>query len=227
MVVVGSIRIYSFYGGTGMKNWNLLAVIFVMSFLWLAIGCSQKSVHSELTPPPAAFNADPLVISSDLKQPATSYKGINPAIAANSLGDSGLIVEPLDAKPAVNGAQNKFTLSSEGRSSGPLLPVYFDFAQARIRDDQLARIENNASFIKKQNVVKVRIEGNCDERGTQEYNLALGERRALSVKKFMADLGIDEGRIEILSYGEERPLVQGHAEADRALNRRGDFLIGL
>jgi len=210
-----------------MNNLNLLAVVFVLSTSWLATGCAQKSVHSELTPPASTLNAAPMVAVSDLKQPATYSEGINPSIKANSLDDSGLTVESLDAKPVANSGQNQLGFSREGRSSGPLLSVYFDFAQAAIRDDQLARIEKNASFIKKQHVVKVRIEGNCDERGSYEYNMALGERRALSVKKFMADLGIDAARIETLSYGEERPVVQGHAESAWALNRRGDFLIGL
>lgn len=210
-----------FKGGPEMKNMDLLAVVCVIGSLWLTTGCSQKTVHSELTPPVSA--ADPAVSSHGAT--ASSSLGKNSSIAATSLEESGPIVESLDSTADANGSQNKYGLSREGRSSGPLLPVYFEFDQASIRDDQLARVENNASFIKKQNVAKVRIEGNCDERGTYEYNLALGERRAMSVKKFMANLGVDAGRIETLSYGEERPLVQGHSESSWALNRRGDFLI--
>jgi peptidoglycan-associated lipoprotein len=89
----------------------------------------------------------------------------------------------------------------------------------------MPRIEDNAAIIKQQAGIKVRIEGNCDERGTYEYNMALGERRAIGTKKIMIDLGIEEARLNTLSYGEERPLHQGHDESVWAHNRRGDFVI--
>jgi len=73
--------------------------------------------------------------------------------------------------------------------------------------------------------VTITIEGHCDERGTNGYNLALGERRAESVKTFLADLGLEQSRLETISYGEERPLDRGHGEADWARNRRAHFLI--
>ncbi|OGR05401.1 MAG: hypothetical protein A2511_08425 [Deltaproteobacteria bacterium RIFOXYD12_FULL_50_9] len=207
-----------------MKHNKLLAAIFVLNTLWLTTGCSQKVVHSDFSPSTSATDAASLVVKPDFRAPVNPIGEI-PSIVANSPNDSGLTVESLDTKPAEYNAQNQLGFSRDGRSSGPLLPVYFDFAQASLREDQLAKIENNAFFIKKQKIIRVRVEGNCDERGTDEYNMALGERRALSVKKYMAYLGVDEGRIETLSYGEEQPLVQGDGESVWALNRRGDFLI--
>lgn len=113
----------------------------------------------------------------------------------------------------------------EGRSSGPMLPIYFDFDRFNIRGDQSHRIENNADFLKQRSSVVVRIEGNCDERGTNEYNMALGERRARSAKKYLVNLGIDETQIETISYGEEKPLNYGHDELSWSQNRRDDFVI--
>ncbi|MEE4240536.1 MAG: OmpA family protein [Desulfopila sp.] len=114
---------------------------------------------------------------------------------------------------------------SEGRTSAPMLPVYFDFDSSAIREDQVSRIKANADFLKENGDVMVRIEGNCDPRGTNEYNMALGERRALSAKKFLVDLGIDGARISTISFGEERILLHGHDELSWAQNRRDDFVI--
>jgi peptidoglycan-associated lipoprotein len=113
----------------------------------------------------------------------------------------------------------------EGRTSGPMLPVYFEFDSARIQGDQRARIEANADFIKANTAIRVRIEGNCDPRGTREYNLALGERRAQSAKKYLENLGISPDRLYTVSWGEEKLLLFGHDELSWAQNRRDDFVI--
>ena len=113
----------------------------------------------------------------------------------------------------------------EGRTSGPLLPIYFDFDKSNIKQDQRARLEKNAEYLKQNKMAKVRIEGNCDERGTNEYNMALGERRAISAKKYLANLGIHSDRLHTISYGEEKPLLHGHDELSWAQNRRDDFVL--
>ncbi len=113
----------------------------------------------------------------------------------------------------------------EGRTSAPMLPVYFDFDSPAIRPDQVPRIETNAQFLKENPEIRIRIEGNCDPRGTKEYNLALGERRALSAKKYLVNLGIDPSRMTTISWGEEKLLLYGHDEISWAQNRRDDFVI--
>lgn len=114
---------------------------------------------------------------------------------------------------------------SEGRTSGPMLPIYFDFDSSTIREDQVSRAITNADFLKANTAVSIRIEGNCDPRGTNEYNMALGERRALSAKKYLENLGVDSGRLATVSYGEEKILLHGHDELSWAQNRRDDFVI--
>lgn len=114
---------------------------------------------------------------------------------------------------------------SEGRTSGPMLPIYFDFDASDIRQDQVARAITNADFLKANPAVKIRIEGNCDPRGTNEYNMALGERRALSAKKYLTNLGVENARMTTISFGEERILLHGHDELSWAQNRRDDFVI--
>jgi len=140
--------------------------------------------------------------------------------------DQGLKVE--DKGEAMGGEESldsKPLGISEGRTTEGMLPVYFDFDSSAVRRDQGPRVENNAEFIKSQKDYDLKIEGNCDQRGTNEYNMALGERRALSVKKYMINLGVDEAKLSTISYGEERMLLHGHDELSWAQNRRADFVI--
>ena len=113
----------------------------------------------------------------------------------------------------------------EGRTSGPMVPVYFGFDSSSIDGDQVSRIETNADFLKNNQDVSIRVEGNCDPRGTKEYNLALGERRAQSAKNYLASLGVGAERMTTISFGEEKLLLFGHDEMSWAQNRRADFVI--
>jgi peptidoglycan-associated lipoprotein len=105
-----------------------------------------------------------------------------------------------------------------------LQPIYFDFDKSFIRDDARSVMKANAEWLKANPKVKVRIEGNCDERGTKEYNQALGQRRAASAKKYFTDLGIASRRISLISYGKEKPICAEHNEECWQKNRRDDFV---
>jgi peptidoglycan-associated lipoprotein len=107
----------------------------------------------------------------------------------------------------------------------PLKDVFFDFDKFQIRDDQKAALDENVAWLKANTRVKVSIEGHCDERGTPEYNLALGEHRARAVKDYVVQAGIAADRIVTASFGEERPFVLGHDETAWKWNRRGHFVI--
>jgi peptidoglycan-associated lipoprotein len=123
------------------------------------------------------------------------------------------------------GAQDDEYKRMYGRSSKPLLPVYFNFEEAGISDSQAERLQQNARYLLENPEVSITIEGNCDDRGTSDYNLALGERRAQSARDFLLQLGIDMKRMRTKSYGEERPLFPTKGEASWADNRRDDFVI--
>ena len=103
--------------------------------------------------------------------------------------------------------------------------IHFDFDKYNVSPDDAEILKQNAVVLKKFPTVKIQIEGHCDEKGTNEYNLALGERRAGSAKKYLVSLVIDEKRISTISYGEERPLNPGHNEGAWAKNRRAEFII--
>ena len=121
--------------------------------------------------------------------------------------------------------ENEDTGIMEGRTSGPMVPVYFEYDSSSIKGEQVQRVETDADFMKKNPALKIRIEGNCDERGTLEYNLALGERRAQSAKTYLANLGVNGEQLTTVSFGEEKPLLFGHDEISWAQNRRADFVI--
>lgn len=103
--------------------------------------------------------------------------------------------------------------------------VYFDFDRSDLTADARSGLQANAGYLKSNSGVAIVIEGNCDERGSAEYNLALGKRRAEAAYKYLADLGIDTSRMTTASYGKERPAVEGHNELAWAKNRRDDFKV--
>jgi len=121
--------------------------------------------------------------------------------------------------PAVPGAQ-------PAPAAVPLQDIFFDFDKSNIRDDQKAALNQDVSWLKGNPTAKVTIEGHADERGTNEYNLALGERRAKATRDYLVAVGIEAARITTVSYGEERPFVLGHDESAWKWNRRAHFVIG-
>jgi len=104
-----------------------------------------------------------------------------------------------------------------------LSDIHFDFDKYNIRDDMRSMIDGNGRWMKDNSGAHVTIEGHCDERGTNEYNLALGERRAQAAKRYLTALGIEASRISTISYGEERPICTAKDEACYAQNRRDHF----
>ena len=147
----------------------------------------------------------------------------------NNLGKEGSLGDT-----SQNGKTGNLSLNSDdnqsdaykrehGRCSPGLTPVYFDYDQSTIKPDMANRLVSNANFLKKDPNARMLIEGNTDARGTSEYNLALGERRAISAKQYLINLGIDSGRLRTVSYGKERPLFPGQDESAYSLNRRDDF----
>lgn len=103
--------------------------------------------------------------------------------------------------------------------------ILFDYDKSDIRPDQVGRLQGNANFLRQQGAVRITVEGHADERGSQEYNLGLGDRRANAVKQFLVAQGIAEGRINVITYGEERPECREMTEDCYSRNRRGAFVL--
>src|ERR1700722_13670504 len=113
----------------------------------------------------------------------------------------------------------------QDRSALAAYTVHFKFDSAVVQDSEQANIAAVAQALTADPSVKLLIEGNCDERGTEEYNRALGERRALALRETLAKGGIDPARIRTISYGKDKPVDPGHDESAFAKNRRGDFVL--
>lgn len=113
----------------------------------------------------------------------------------------------------------------EVKPAAELKDVFFDFDKAVLRPDARQTLDANIQMLKSNDQIRITVEGHCDERGTNEYNIGLGERRAKTVRDYLVAGGIDAKRITTISYGEERPFVQGHDESAWKWNRRGHFVI--
>lgn len=127
-----------------------------------------------------------------------------------------------DGKSAEPGVDAKERAMSAKES---LQPIYFDFNRSSVRDDAKSVMKQNAEWLKSNPKAKIMIQGNCDERGTKEYNQALGQRRSVDAKKYLAAMGVDSGRMSIISFGKEKPVCTESAESCWQKNRRADFLV--
>lgn len=144
------------------------------------------------------------------------------------------VTPPTQAAPAAPGQEMK---PGEGMpAGGPVVPapgetavfdkkIYFDFDKFDLTSDAIGALNELAAFLKTNAEVKTSIEGHCDERGTNEYNLALGERRAKAAYDYLVAQGIDAARLSTVSYGEERPVDPGQNEEAWAKNRRDEFVL--
>jgi len=136
--------------------------------------------------------------------------------------------QPVKKDTASQSSMKESAMQTSARASqlqAALQTIYFDFDSYKLSDAARASLVNNAESLKKDAVDKVRIEGNCDERGSDEYNLALGERRAKAAMQYLITMGIPADRLTFISYGKEKPVDPGHDDAAWAKNRRDDFIV--
>jgi peptidoglycan-associated lipoprotein len=130
-----------------------------------------------------------------------------------------------DGQPILGGESiSSDPMGSDSGNIPGLSTIYFEYDQARLTTESRRQLSENAQWIRDNPSFTIQIEGHTDERGSVEYNLALGERRAKSVKTFLEGLGIDSRRMTIISYGEEKPLVSGSTESAWGRNRRANFV---
>lgn len=139
--------------------------------------------------------------------------------------------EPVEAGPDIRAVQNEGLGSGEltpetfAAEGGPLADIRFAFDEASLSDEARAVLEKHALWLQTHRDLRVVIEGHCDERGTVEYNLALGDQRARAARDYLVSLGVAPERLTTVSYGKERPLDPGHTEEAWARNRRDHFVV--
>ncbi len=193
------------------------------SLLIIGAGCSKKTV----IPPGSETGANQtgLTNGTDINYPdAEGNYATDDLPAEGTLDDSTVASE--DSGSGLTGEAQSFEdMKIHGRSSGDLQSIYFQFDQAGVQTSMTDILILNADYINSIPGKVVILEGNSDERGTAEYNLALGERRAITTQQYLENLGVDPRRLRTLSYGEEKPLFLGQDEEAYSLNRRVDFII--
>jgi peptidoglycan-associated lipoprotein len=178
--------------------------------LWLAVstalmlgGCGGKR-------PPA-------VATGGSSQPTTSR---TPALPPSQPVEEGPDVQTVDSA-----AVDESMLSDPSGEGGPLADIHFDYDSAELTDQARATLEKHAAWLREHPDLRAVAEGHCDERGTVEYNLALGELRARAARDYLVSLGVPAGRLGTVSYGKERPLDPAAGEAAWSRNRRAHFAV--
>jgi peptidoglycan-associated lipoprotein len=186
----------------------LLMLILVLSIFTL-YGCPKSAdVSSAPESQPQKVEKTPAELAAEAAKAAEEKKAADAAAAAA-------------AKAAEEEAAARERAAKEAAG---LKAIYFDFDKSFVRDDAKAVMKANAAWLKANPKAKVRIEGNCDERGTIEYNQALGQRRAASTKKYLTDMGVSGKRISLISYGKEKPICKESTEDCWQQNRRADLV---
>lgn len=177
-----------------MMNTRKLALVAALGTAFL-VGCSKKP-----PPPPPSEPPPPRVEAPAAPTPA-----------------------PVAQSPKVDEAAER-RARIQARIAELIKPIYFAFDQSTLTAEGKVTAEAVAKMLQEAPEVSVRIEGHADEQGTNEYNLALGERRAQAVQQYLVSYGIDAARISVLSYGEEKPAADGKDESSWSLNRRAEFV---
>jgi peptidoglycan-associated lipoprotein len=205
------------------KSFGILILLLCLG-LFLT-GCHKKTV---------AVNRDrPSVLRSEGASRLEADRAAREAREAQELKERELArIKEEEAKMAKAQELEKSLVAKKERGiegevfeSKLLKDIHFDFDKYDIRREDEEILRGNAAFLKKNPKMKIQIEGHCDERGTAEYNLALGERRAISMKRYLVSLGIPSDRILTISYGEERPLDLRNSDEAWANNRRAHIVV--
>jgi peptidoglycan-associated lipoprotein len=195
-------------------NINAMKITKLIQFLVLgvaltitAVGCKTHPQGVQHIPGERQAVADPNLNGG---QPFSQVNGIND----HPVGS--------DIKQA---SGSDFAGWGEDRASLKSQTVYFDLDKSTIKSSEQSKLNEVASYLKGNPSAALRVEGNCDERGTEEYNRSLGDKRALAAREYLANLGVDPSKIVTLSNGEDKPAAQGHSEAAWSKNRRDEFVV--
>lgn len=191
---------------------GMFALLVALSMTALvAGGCASNEVVKTEEPAATVKAETPRPV-----QPPAVKQEVPAAPVTTQTADASPVIKPAEASQPVMGAPEVSAFET----------VYFDFDRSDLRQDARNSLSKNADILlKSRQAQKIRIEGHCDERGSAEYNLALGERRATSAQQYLVTLGVQPDRLSIVSYGKEKPAVQGNDEEAWAKNRRAEFVI--
>jgi peptidoglycan-associated lipoprotein len=196
-----------------MKLKNLFHLMLLVSVLTMTgTGCRRKSTVP-VTPLPNGSGSGQTKANNSKELDAQPALGTTPSdVTSNPSG-----ISATDASQYDNYTPHPEILQAQ--------TIHFDFDKSAIRSSDESKLEEVANYMKSNPTHALRVEGNCDERGTEEYNRSLGERRAMAAREYLARLGIEPNRVVTVSYGQDRPVDTGHAESAWSKNRRDDFIV--
>ncbi len=205
------------------KLFTTLCFVAIISSISLITGCSPKKIP---TPPDLSNQANGDGTALEYQQGSSVFSEENLPLEGSlddnsTMGTNQKYGFPEGFDPNTQSSEYK---KKHGLCTPGMDPIYFHFDQAGISQEMLPVAEKNAFFLKSNPGINIVLEGNSDQRGTNEYNLALAERRAINVQQYLTNMGINPQRIRTVSYGEERPLFLGHDEESYQYNRRVDFV---
>jgi peptidoglycan-associated lipoprotein len=213
-----------------MKKWGFM-ILAMVALLFFVSGCAKKEILKEDTSQKEAAavakeksDAPKQLADEDAAKKRAAKEKADRETAARDNADREAALKAQKEKDAAKKRAEAET-KAIAKELYELVDINFDFDKANLSDNARAILDKHAVWLNKNKAANITIEGNCDERGTAEYNLALGQRRAESAAKYLMDMGIDSKRIRTISYGLERPLDPAHNEAAWAKNRRDHFVV--
>ena len=203
---------------------RLSRLIFLVSFVFILASCASTTDRQSILNTEADIN----YVESDADRAAReAQEEMDAQAAAQAELEAQAERERLRQEEEMRASGSNADEEVYG-SSGAFLPteksIYFDYDMYKVKSDYAQLVTKHGNYINSNNFYSIKLEGNCDERGGVEYNLALGDRRANSVKDALTALGVDSSRIETISYGSEKPIAFGKDEESYSLNRRVDIV---
>ena len=199
------------------RRGSLHLLLPLLALMLLVTGCPKRPATTAASAPAPSGSA--VAPATPPMQPAPAAPSTGGRATSPSATPTPAPAAPATAAPATPPRPSEFAENANLRD------VYFDFDKYDIRPDDAKTLDANAAWLKSNDANLVLIEGHCDERGTNEYNLALGERRAKATMNYLVSQGIQANRITIISYGKERPVCTDKSEACWQKNRRAHFLV--
>ena len=204
-----------------MSKKSLVMLVLILCLGLVIAGCPKKTVLKE---EPSVKKAEEPVAEREKAAKAEEERAAREKELARIREEEAKRAKEKEFEKSLV-AKKEPGITGEVFESKMLKDIHFDFDKYDIRPGDAEVLKENASLLMKNPGVKIQIEGHCDERGTVEYNLALGERRANSARRYLISLGLTGDRISTISYGKEKPLDPGHNEEAWAKNRRDHFIV--
>jgi peptidoglycan-associated lipoprotein len=211
-----------------MRPWRIRTIptaALLMALALLLSGCPKRADVADIGAQPGAGQAGAAAPSTSTAGQAGSPGDASRSYSSTLTPGEEKVTGPTSLQEApAKGAPSAGPTGMADKAS-PLKDIFFDFDKSNIRDDARPNLAEDVQWLKANPTAKITVEGHSDERGTAEYNLGLGERRAKATVDYLVAAGIDAKRMKMISYGKERPFVLGHDESTWKWNRRAHFVV--